>query len=105
MIFFCFVFYDSQWDQFEVRNRVRMAEKNKNHAKFVANALEDMEKKRAQKNEEMQKELEGSAYVIRKAQQAQGVLMFLECYLYCCGVSVLANIILPSCHVSYMLYL
>mmetsp|Transcript_8792 Transcript_8792/g.14980 ORF Transcript_8792/g.14980 Transcript_8792/m.14980 type:complete len:515 (+) Transcript_8792:68-1612(+) len=61
------------WDQFEVRNRVRMAEKNKNHARFVANAVEDMEKKRAQKNEDLQKELEGSAYLIRKAQRAQEV--------------------------------
>jgi hypothetical protein len=49
-----------------------MAEKNKNHAKFVSNALEDMAKKREQKNEELQKELEGSAYLIRKSQQAQG---------------------------------
>lgn len=62
-----------QWDQFEVRNKIRVADKNKNHAKFVANAVEDMTKKRQQKNVELQKELEGSAFLIRKSQKAQGM--------------------------------
>lgn len=46
-------------------------EKSKNHATFVANAVEDMSKKREQKNQELQQELQGSAFLIRKAQQAQ----------------------------------
>ena len=63
-----------QWDQFETRNKDRLAEKNKKHEIFVANALEDMEKKRNQRYEELQRELEGSAYLTRKAEAAIGVL-------------------------------
>ena len=64
-----------QWDQFEVRNKTRVAEKNQNHAQFVAHAVEDMAQKREQQGEELQRELEGSAFLIRRAQAAQGGLM------------------------------
>ena len=50
-----------------------MAEKSKKHAQFVSNALEDMKKKQNQKQEELQRELAASTYMIRKAQKAQGI--------------------------------
>jgi len=56
------------WAQFEERNRLREAQRSVKHKQFVENALHDMNVKKKRKEEELQQELESSAYVVRKAQ-------------------------------------